>query len=112
MSESADDVRFCAFIADSLSLWRVNGTVEAADAPTVAIIRAEDGTTVWIERPPVGTPFRWLVRWRPSGDASGGASEPRARPYASLPALLKALRGALDVDRGIAVRVVPAPTDP
>jgi len=112
MAEAADDVRFRAFIADSLSLWRVDGTVDAAAAPTVAVIRAEDGSTVWIERPSADTPFRWLVRWRPAGDVAGGASEQRARPYASLGGLLKALRGVLDVDRGSAVRIVPAPADP
>ena len=97
------------FIADSLALWRVAGSVEAGEAPAVAVIRAAGGTIVRIERPAavdmpaVDIPFRWLVR-----SAAGGAD--RTRPCASLVGLLNALRSALDVDRGGAVRIAPAPT--
>ena len=91
------------FIVDSLALWRVAGSVEAGDAPAVAVIRAAGGAIVRIERPAaVDVPYRWLVR-----SANSGAE--RARPCASLVGLLNALRSALDVDCGSAVRIAPAP---
>ena len=107
-----DDVRVRAFLADSLALWRVAGAVEAGEAPVVAVIRAGTGAIVWIERPSgEDVPFRWAVRWRGAGDASGGPREVRPRACGSFVGLLKAVRGALGVDRGSAVRVAPAPAD-
>ena len=93
------------FLADSLELWRVVGTVEPAAAPIVAVIRANTGAIVWIERPLEETPFRWLVRWRGAGDAPGSARETRPRPCGSLVGVLNAVRGALGVKRGSAVRI-------
>jgi hypothetical protein len=96
------DVRLRAFLAESLELWGVEGTVGEADAPRVAEIRASDGTTISIERISEATmPFRWLVRRRAAGDAS----EERPRPYGSLVGVLNALRTALGVDRGSPVRI-------
>lgn len=86
------------FLSDTLDLWRVAGTVEAGDAPVVAIVRTLDGAEISIER--ATPPFRWIVR-----------SE-RPRPCASLVGLLNALRAALGVERGSAVRVAPAPAEP
>jgi len=107
---SVDDIRVRDFLADSLALWRVAGTVEAGELPIVAVVRASEGTIVWVERPSgQGMPFRWLVRWRGAGDAPGGPREQRPRACASLVGLLNAIRGALGVDRGSAVRVAPAP---
>ena len=100
-----NDARVRDFLADSLALWRVAGTVEAGVRPTVAVIRADDGAIVWVERSAQeDMPFRWLVRSRLAGAE-------RARPSASLVGLLNAIRTALGVDRGAAVRIAPAPAD-
>jgi hypothetical protein len=104
-----NDLRLRTFLEDSLDLWRVEGTVDSGETPVVAIVRAANGTIAWIERPlDVQAPFRWLVRWRVAGAATGGPREQRPRPCGSLVGVLKTLRGALDVDRGSAVRIVPA----
>ena len=109
---SVDDVGVRAFLADSLGLWRVAGTVEAGKSPIVAVICTHDGTIVWVERASgQGMPFRWLVRWRGADDAPGGPREERPRACASLVSLLNAIRGALRVDRGSAVRIAAAPAD-
>jgi hypothetical protein len=101
-----DDSRVRSFLADSLALWRVAGTVEAGEAPVVAVVRADDGAIVWIERP-IGQelPCRWLVRWRGAGDAPGGPRERRPRACASIVGMLGAVRGALGVNRGSALRI-------
>jgi len=107
-----NDLCLEGFLTDSLALWRVSGAVERGELPVVAIIRADNGAIVWIERPAdKDTPFRWAVRWRVAGDAPGGAREQRPRHCASLVGVLKALRSALDVDRGSPVRIAPAPAD-
>ena len=93
------------FLSDTLAMWGVAGTVEGGEAPVVALIRAHDGTIIWIERGGAELPFRWFARWRSAGDPEGAAHR---RPCASLVGLLSALRRALDVDRGSAVRVGPA----
>ena len=97
------DVR--ALLADSLALWRVDGAVAAGALPVVAVIHAGDAT-VWVERPAEGEPWRWFVRWR-----SPDMREERSRPCASLVGLLNAVRGALGVERGSALRVVAAPEE-
>ena len=92
-----------AFLMDSLALWRVDGTVEAGEAPAVAVIRADDGTVIRIERlSQPAMPFRWIVR---------DARHARPRPCGSLVGVLNAVRVALAVDRGRAVRIAPAPDD-
>ena len=90
-----NDDRIREFLKDSLALWRVDGTVEAGETPVVAVIRAHDGPTVRVERK--SPPFRWLVHAE------------RPRPCASIAGVLNALRGALGVERGTAIRVTPAP---
>ncbi len=92
------------FLADSLALWNVAGRVEAGAAPVVAVIRADAGGTVWVERPADDAPWRWFVRWQ-----GAGMRDERSRPCASLVGLLNAVRGALGVERGNAVRIAPAP---
>ncbi|HZM45787.1 MAG TPA: hypothetical protein VFC14_13205 [Burkholderiales bacterium] len=105
-----DDGQLRNFVADSLALWRVAGTVEAGEGTVVALVRAADGAIVWIERPSgEAPPCRWLVRWRAAGEASGGPRETRPRACASLVGMLGAVRGALGVNRGSAVRIAPAP---
>jgi hypothetical protein len=103
-------VDIVAFLADSLALWQVEGDVIAGNAPVVAVVHAR-GSVIAIERNDNDdVPWRWFVRWTDSG--SGGE---RSRPCPSLTGLLNALRRALDVERGSAVRVVanaaPAPLD-
>ena len=89
------------FLADSLALWHVVGAVEAGTLPVVAAIRAGD-CRVYVERDTDdAAPWRWFVRWRDSD-----MREERSRPCASLTGMLKAVRRALNVERGNAVRVV------
>ncbi|MDB5811778.1 MAG: hypothetical protein JWN94_3900 [Betaproteobacteria bacterium] len=91
------------FLSDSLALWRVGGSVETGNAPVVAVIRTR-GQVVFIEQnTDRDAPWRWFVRWR---DAN--AIEERSRPCAALTGMLNAVRGALGVERGNAVRIAPA----
>jgi hypothetical protein len=90
-----NDTRIRDFLADTLVLWRVDATVEAGEAPVVAVIRASDGTTLRVERK--SPPFRWTVH------------ADRSRPCASIAGVLNALRSALGVERGEPIRVVAAP---
>ena len=103
-----DDNGVSSFLADSLALWRVAGSVEGGDGPVVAVVRTDDGAIVWIERPSgQELPCRWLVRWRVAGEAPGGPRERRPRACASIVGMLGAIRGALGVNRGSAVRIAP-----
>ena len=101
--------RLRAFLADSLALWGVTGTVRAGKAPVIAEIHAASGAMGWVERAGDDTPFRWFARWRGAGDAPGGVRELRPRACGSLVGLLGAVRDALGVERGSAVRIVAAP---
>jgi hypothetical protein len=102
--------RLHAFLSDSLALWHVEGVVEAGQSPVVGIVRTHPGAVVWIERVSgADVPYRWAVRSRTAGAAPGGPREVRAKPCASLVGLLKALRDALGVERGSAVRIAPPP---
>ena len=106
---SVDDGPFRDFLADSLALWRVAGTVEAGEGPVVAVVCAGEGAIVWVERPSgPDLPCRWLVRWRGAGAAPGGPREERPRACASIGGLLNVMRGALGVDRGRPVRIAPS----
>jgi hypothetical protein len=97
-------VNVVGFLADSLALWNVEGAVEAGAWPVVAVIHAGD-CVIRIERPAGDdVPWRWFVRWR---DAE--MLDERSRPCASLVGLLNAVRGALGVERGNAVRIASAP---
>jgi len=87
------------FLDDTLALWGVTGTAQSAESPLVASIPAADGSTISIG-PATEGPFRWLVH----------VPGRRPRPCASLVGVLSALRGALGVERGNAVRVVPPST--
>lgn len=108
LAANADNgVRVREFLADSLALWRVDGAVETGVLPVVAVIRVSSGATVWVERPAGhDAPWRWFVRWR-----GPDMREERSRPCASLVGLLNAVRGALGVERGSAVRIAPAPAN-
>lgn len=91
------------FLADSLALWKLEAAVETGVSPLVAVISVSGGATVWIERPTADdVAWRWFVRWR-----APGMQEERSRPCASLVGLLSALRGALGVERGNALRIAP-----
>ena len=99
--------RVRAFLADSLALWMVDGTVRAGALPVVAVIEARGGTTVCVEYPAGNdVPWRWFVRWR-----SPEMRDERTRPCASLVALLNTLRGALGVERGSALRIAASPSE-
>lgn len=100
-----DPDRLRALLADSLALWRVEGTVEAGVEPCVAVVRAADGTLIWIERAAAGIPFRWQTRWRAVRDGEGRHREAHPRPCSSLVGVLNAMRLALNVERGSAIRV-------
>lgn len=111
-AHDTSEARLRAFLADTLELWRVTAVVTAGAAPAVALIEADGGALVWIERPLTDdSPFRWLVRWRRAGDGPGGVRERSPRGCGSLVGVLSALRGALDVDRGTPLRVAPARLD-
>ncbi len=103
----ADKLR--AFLADSLALWGMAGEVKTGQGSVCVEIHAGNGAVVWIERAADDTPFRWCARWRAAGDAPGGVRELRPRACGSLVGLLAAVREALAVERGSAVRVVVAP---
>jgi G3E family GTPase len=104
-----DSALLRAVLADSLMLWGISARVERGTAPVVAQICTSDGTMIWVEPAAEDMPFRWSVRWRAANEAPGGAREKRPRCCASVAGLLNALRGALGVDRGAALRVAPAP---
>jgi hypothetical protein len=106
---AVDDESLRAFLGESLALWHVDGTVQAGVAPVVAEIRAVSGAMVWVERAADDAPFKWFARWRAAGEAPGGVREQRPRACGSLVGLLAAVREALGVQRGSAVRVVAAP---
>ena len=104
-----DDSSLRGFLIDSLALWRIAGTVEAGEGPVIAVVRSNDGAVAWVERPSApDMPCRWLVRWRGAGEAPGGPRELRPRPCASVVGMLGAVRGALGVDRGSALRIAPS----
>ena len=105
---AVEDEQLRAFLDECLALWQVSGTVHAGVVPVVAEIRAANGAMVWIERAADDTPFKWFARWRAAGDAPGGVRELRPRACGSLVGLLAAVREALGVERGSAVRVVAA----
>jgi hypothetical protein len=98
-------VNVVPFLADSLALWRVEGAVDAGTLPVVAIVRAGD-CVVFVERnTDVDAPWRWFVRWR-----DAGMREERSHPCASLTGMLNAVRRALGVEGGNALRIAPAPS--
>jgi len=104
-----DPARIRDLLADSLALWGVAGAVEPGVHPAVAVIRAADGATLWVERLDTpGVPFRWQVRSRGAGEAAGGPGERRPRACASLVGVLGAVREALGIERGSALRIAPA----
>ncbi|MBM3343235.1 MAG: hypothetical protein FJY56_14150 [Betaproteobacteria bacterium] len=98
-----------AFLADTLALWGVAGDVQQGRGPAVAEICTANGALVWIEPASDDAPFRWQVRWRAAGEAPGAPREVRPRACSSLVGVLAAMREALNVERGSAVRIVPAP---
>ena len=108
-AEPVSDDRLRAFLAQTLALWHVHGVVEAGAPPCTAVIHAANGTIVWIERgEDPAVPFRWRVRWRRAGDASGGR-ERHPKACASIVGVLAALRTAFGLERGHALRIAAAP---
>jgi G3E family GTPase len=93
-------------LTETLALWNVRGTVEADESS--AVVRTDDGAIVWIERAPPMLPFRWSARWRAAGEPTGSGREKRPRGCASFVGVLAAMRAALGIDRGAALRVAPA----
>jgi len=96
--------RLKTFFEQTLALWQVEATVEAAEFPQIAIIRSADGTRVTVAQPASDTPFRWRVETvRP---ADGAATAPRVLPCGSLVGVLGALRRSFGVARASPIRVV------
>jgi hypothetical protein len=82
-----------ALLLDCLTLWGLNGRVEALDIGLRIIV---DATTLTIERAPADMrPVRWLLH-RPD-------RRPRVAP--SIGALLTALRHALGAESGNKIRL-------
>lgn len=105
-SAAVQDAALCELLTGTLELWGVAGAVERGAGALAATVRAERGTLVWIERiADESVPFRWAVRWRPTDAAAGGPRELRPRLCGSLVGVLAALRSALGVERGTAVRI-------
>ena len=103
-----DDRRVVQFLVDTLELWRVEATVEAAGAPCVAVVQVDKRAIAWIERAAVtDMTFRWIVRF--AVDSLSDPTKARARPCTSLVGLLNALRSGLKVERGSALRLAAAP---
>lgn len=98
-----DSVR--AFLVDSLALWKVEATVEAGASPAAAVIRSSRGATVRVERAAGDdVEWRWFVHWH-----EPGMRQERSRPCASVVGLLSAVRAALGVERGNALRITSPP---
>src|SRR5688572_693189 len=104
--DAADALR--DFVAKTLELWDIDGTIEACEAPAVTLIRTAGGALVWVDRAEAGVPFRWFVRSRAAGEPPGGPRERRPRACASLVGVLSAMRMALGVERGSGMRVAAA----
>lgn len=98
-----------ALLADSLTVWRVRGDVAPGEPPAVAVIRAEDGTVVWVE-PALASesPIRWWVRWQAPGAAAHASPAPRSRPCTSVLGLLRTVRHALGAESGYTLRIAPS----
>ena len=87
------DAELRALLLDCLSLWGLNGRVEALDTGMQIIV---DTTALRIERAPADMrPVRWLLH-RPN-------RQPRVAP--SIGALLTALRNALGAEGGNKLRI-------
>jgi hypothetical protein len=98
-----------ALLADSLAVWRVRGAVQAGEPPAVAVIHAEDGTVVRVERASESErPVRWWVRWHGLNAAAQGAGATRSRPCTSAVGLLRAVREALGAEGGRRLRIGPS----
>ena len=97
---------FRAFLTDTLALWCVEGSVDAGEAPVVAIV-CVCGAIAWIEEAAADAPYRWGVRWRSAGEAAAGTRELRPRTCGSIVGVLSALRTAFDLDRGTPLRIAP-----
>jgi G3E family GTPase len=105
----AGDDTLHAFLQHTMRLWDVAGTVEPGAHASIFVLRSERAL-VSIERvADAAIPFRWRVGWRLPGEAVPGARERRPRLCASLVGVLKALRTALRIERGEALRVAAAP---
>ena len=74
-----------ALLAESLRAWRIAGEVRTEADGTVVVLAG--GVELRIERPPANLPFRWMV-----------VTPTRRRGVASVSALLRVLRTALDPD--------------
>ena len=96
-------------LADSLAVWHVRGTVQAGEPSEVAVIHAEDGTIVRVERAlDSERPVRWWVRWHELNAAAQGAGASRSRPCTSAVGLLRAVREALGAEGGRRLRIGPS----
>ena len=98
-----------ALLADSLMVWRVRGDVVLGEPPAAAVIRAQDGTVVWVEPAPESErPVRWWVRWHAPGATGQASPLARSRPCNSAVGLLRAVREALGAEGGRRLRIAPS----
>jgi len=98
--------RALPLLRDSLALWRVDATLDAGQAPVVAVIRTPAGACVHVEAAAPGdAPVRWWVRWREGGGPEGAPA--RARPCASAVGLLRTVRESLGADGGMRLAIAP-----
>jgi hypothetical protein len=92
------DAELRNLLIDCLTLWRVDGRVNAGDAGME--VRTIDGLFIVQRADPDLRPARWMLD-TPTRRASGRS--PRAAP--AVGALLSALRNALGAERGVSLRI-------
>lgn len=94
-----------ALLEESLALWGVEATVERCPEPAAARIRTHDGLVISVERCRDTPIFRWNVHAVAPDDDTRVGCAGKPRRCGSVVGVLAAVRDALGVERGAAVRV-------
>lgn len=103
------DRRVCAFLALTLEIWGVEGSVDAASPAAVAVVTARDGAVrVLVVRASSDDPFRWYLCRGRLGEDGKTVSDGLCRPCGSIAGVLAGLRRMLDLRQGAATRVARA----
>lgn len=88
------------FLAESLVVWRVRGSVTAGASPAEILVHAGDEVVVRVEpAQPTESPIRWWVRWQAPG------AQPHSRPCTSTVGLLRTVREAIGAEGGYHLRI-------